>query len=586
MCGIAGIVEPKGRAALEGRWQAAAERMSHRGPNASCHIVREIGQKQIFLGHRRLAIVDLTARSDQPMTRGQTDMVYNGEIYNFRHLRSKLEATGSVFETTGDSEVLLNAFRRYGKDCLQDFDGMWGLAILDRDRKLLTLNRDIFGEKPIYYLHEGNRFAFASDAIALCRLDGTARSLNSAFLRHFILSGYAPPDCSVFEGIKRLEPGQTLTLDLETMALLVEDRGPLFQTPLFGAETPFSMNRFHALFVEALETRLLADVPLGLMLSGGIDSSYVAAAVRQDLDKRLHCLTVRYGQGSDVETDRARRVTEILGLPHDIIEVAEEEFESLVEDAISSMDEPIADVAYPLLLRIVGASPTDIKVLMTGDGADELFLSYARYQKYLPYLGRPPGGLGQLGPLVAGTLSRGPELLRRIWRWAAPSLLPMSAAEMLFVDLALESGDWKRSRLGNPGHHSNEQAALLYDHAYSNDLAEYLLVKSDRASMWHSKEFRTPYLNRALLNYIGGCTLESLPRGNKTPLVARLNRMLGQDLGFNKRGMFAQGERAFDHLALPNIARLDLPRPHSAQERYRHFVLGKWIEHHCPGQLS
>lgn len=586
MCGIAGIVEPRGRAGLEGRWEAAAARMSHRGPDATHYLIREIGPNQILLGHLRLAIVDLTPGSDQPMVRDRTDMVFNGEIYDFRHWRTKLETQGQVFETTGDSEVLLNAFRRQGSDCFQNFDGMWGLAILDRGRNRLTLSRDFFGEKPIYYLNDEGRFAFASDAIALCRLDGTARALDPAFLRHFILSGYAPPGCSVFEGIKRLEPRQTLTLDLDTMALSVDDQTPLFHAPVFSADAPFSMDQFHALFVKALETRLLADVPVGLMLSGGIDSSYVAAVARQDLDKRLHCLTVRYGQGSDVETDRARHVTETLGLPHHIVEVAEAEFETLVEDAIPSMDEPISDVAYPLLLRVVGATPQETRVLLTGDGADELFLSYAGYRKYLQHLGQPSGGMGRLGPLVAGTVCRGPELLRRIWRRAAPSLLPMSAAEMLFVDIALESGDWKRARLGDPGYNAEEQATLLYEHAYTNSLAEYLLVKSDRASMWHSKEFRTPYLNRTLLNYVGSCSFESLPRGRKTPLVARLNQMLGQDLGFSKRGMFAQGERTFNHLALPNLSPFDLPRPRSMQERYRHLVLGRWIEHHCPGQLG
>ncbi|WP_317939056.1 asparagine synthase (glutamine-hydrolyzing) [Sulfitobacter pontiacus] len=586
MCGIAGIVEPIGRSGLKERWETTAERMSHRGPDAKHHLIREVGQKQILLGHLRLAIVDLTPGSDQPMVRDQTDMVFNGEIYDFRRWRAVLESQGQLFQTVGDSEVLLNAFRSKGNDCFQDFDGMWGVAILDRCRKRLTLSRDFFGEKPIYYLHEEGRFAFASDAMALCRLDGTARALNPAFLRHFILSGYAPPDCCVFQGIKRLEARQVLTLDLETMELSVEDQGPLFRAPVFGAESPFSIDRFHELFVKSLETRILADVPVGLMLSGGIDSSYVAAAARQDLDKRLHCLTVRYGQGSDVETDRARYVTETLGLPHQVVEVAEADLESLVEDAIPSMDEPISDVAYPLLLRVVGATPEETRVLLTGDGADELFLSYPGYRKYLSHLEGGTSRVGKLGPLIAGTVSRWPELCRRAWRRAAPLLLPMSASDSLFIDIALETGDWKRARLGDPGYNAGEQAALLYEHAYNNSLAEYLLVKSDRASMWHSKEFRTPFLNRALLEYVGCSDLNSLPRGSKTPLVARLNQMLGKDLAFSKRGMFARGERAFNHLLLPNLTTFDLPPPRSPQERYRHLVLGKWIEHHCSGQLG
>jgi len=582
MCGIAGIVEPKGRAGLECRWREAATRMAHRGPDATRHVVRDIGPHQCLLGHQRLAIVDLNAVSDQPMVRDNIDMVFNGEIYNFRALRSELAEQGLDFDTAGDTEVLLQMFRTHGNRCFSDLDGMWAVAFLDRERRKLTLSRDFFGEKPLYYLHDKDRFAFSSDALALCKLDGVPRPLNPEFVTHFIRSGYAPPDCGAFEGIRRLEPRQTLVLDLESMTVAINDRAPLFDAPVFGTEGIFDMNRFEEIFAEALQTRLLADVPVGLMLSGGIDSSYVAAVARRTLDYPLECLTIRYGHGSEVETGRARHVAKSLGLPHHVVEVPQEALTSLVEDAVPSMDEPISDVAYPLLLRIIGAAPPQTRVLLTGDGADELFLSYANYQKYLRCLGQRPGGAGAMGARIGGALSDAPEPVHRLWRWLATQLLPMSATEMLETDLALESGTWKRDRLGT-GQSPAEQAAVLYDHAFTNVLAEYLLVKSDRASMWHSKEFRTPYLSRALLHYVAGCSAQSLPRGVKTPIVTRLTEMLGEDLAFAKRGMFAKGERAFETEPLRNPAGYRLPCPHTPQERYRHLVLRKWIEWHQPG---
>jgi asparagine synthase (glutamine-hydrolysing) len=581
MCGIAGIIEPRSRKGLIQRWDQAAERIQRRGPDTKCHLVAEVGSRRCLLGHRRLRIVDTSSDSNQPMTRDHLDMVFNGEIYNFRQLRAGLEEQGVLFETSGDSEVLLNAFMAQGVDCFETFDGMWAAALLDRERQTLTLSRDFFGEKPLYYLFDGETLVFASDILALRSLYGRNLPLNRTYLTHFLHSGYAPPDCCVFEGVQRLEARQTLVLKLDSMSLEILEQQPLFNHPLLEKETAFSMTHFEDLFINGLETRLLADVPLGLMLSGGIDSSYVAATARQELDHKLDCLTIRYGRGSEEETDRAFHVTNILGLTHHVVDVPEAQLDELVEEAIPSMDEPISDVAYPLLLRIVGATPAETRVLLTGDGADELFLSYVSYRKYLRQLSHGPTLLGGLSAAGASLLSSAPHIIRRLWRRSA-MILPMSATQMLEINLLLQNGQWQHSRIGT-GKKPHEQLLTLYTHAYANDLAEYLLVKSDRASMWHSKEFRTPFLNRKLLDYVGGCHLDSLPRGEKKHLVERLNHRLGKDLGFVKRGMFAKGEHAFHGLRLADLSVYRLPVARTPQERYRSLVLGKWIAHHIEG---
>lgn len=510
------------------------------------------------------------------MVRGDVDMVFNGEIYNFRRVRPSLEEQGVQFETSGDSEVFLNAFLAQGEKCFDGLDGMWAVAFLDKSHLTLTLSRDFFGEKPLYYILDGGTFCFSSNILALCKLYGRLLPLNRAYLTHFLQSGFAPPDCTAFDGVRRLEARQTVVLDLRSMTLRIRDRQPLFDASLLGTGAPFSLTCFENLFAESLEDRLVADVPLGLMLSGGIDSSYVAATARHILDYKLECLTIRYGWGSEAETDRAHLVAKILGLPHHVVDVPKSQLETLVEVAVPSMDEPISDVAYPLLLRIVGATPAETRVLLTGDGADELFLSYANYRRFLPHLTRRPTWPGRLSVKGAGVLSGAPYNLRRMWRGLTTTLLPMSATQMLEMELAFENGTWKLGRIGG-GDSPSQQLSAIYAHAYENNLAEHLLVKSDRASMWHSKEFRTPFLNRKLLNYVGGCCLDSLPWGVKFHLVKSLNEKLGVDLGFSKRGMFARGEYAFQHLSLLDLTPYGVPRPTTPQERYRNLILGKWI---------
>lgn len=579
MCGIAGIIEELDVRGLEYRWAAAASEMHSRGPDYSNYKISRIGEKNCLLGHKRLEIVDRDRASNQPMERGTVSMVFNGEIYNHFSIREKLKQQGVSFATLSDTEVLIQSFIAKGTKCFLDFDGMWAVAFVDYEKKRLTLSRDFFGEKPLYYYFDNKTFAFASNIKALNELLGGKLSINTEYFNYFVRSGYAPPNCTILNGVKRLEASQELHLDIHQMKLQCFETQRLLGEASSLRKTVFSMNRFEEVFSESLDRRLSASVPVGLMLSGGIDSSYIAAISKVVLGRELDCFTIKYGHGSEVETQRAKEVARKLNLPHQVIDIAKKDLKDLVRDSIPSMDEPISDVAFPLMLHIVGSVPDSVRVLLTGDGADELFLSYLGYQKPLQFIERENSIAGEMAIRVAKTLSSSPYDFRRIWRKIS-SKLPISAMQYWEVELQLLNSMWKSDRLSELASTPQMRLDRLYENAYRNDLSEYLLVKSDRASMAHSKEFRTPFLNKGLLNYVNRCDFDSLQRGNKKYLKERLNVLIGKDLAFEKRGMFAGGEKIFSGIALSTSKELSVPVPKTPQERYRCFVLQEWLAFH------
>lgn len=582
MCGIVGVIEAKGRDGIERRWERSAERIARRGPDTKMHSFSFVADRQCLMGHRRLSILDTSSASNQPYSVGDFEMVFNGELYNHKAIRDGLREAGVQFNTTGDTEVVLRSYIHEGLDCFDSFDGMWALAILDKKQKTLTIKRDFFGEKPLYYLYDCETFVFASDILALAEMYGKPLSINPTFFETFIRTGQGPKDQCVFKGVQRLLSNETLVLDIESFAIEMQQRSRLFERFPSDRTQEFAVEDFEALFVQALETRIEADVPVGLLLSGGIDSSYVALHASRSLGKTLNCFTVRYGKGSDVETDRAAMVASQLGLPHNVLDLEQLEFEPLIDLSISSMDEPIADVAYPYLLQIIGLAPESIKVLLTGDGADELFLSYVNYVRYLNRVNKADTWFGQVTKAGARTVSRTPNFLRRMYRKSV-RVLPMSSVQMLESDKLISGGSvMERTRLD--GEIELEQLDILYDQAYRHDLDDYLLVKSDRASMWNSKELRSPFLNRNLLKYVYSCTTSSLPRGNKAPIVQKLHDVLGSGLDFSKRGMFAGGEQILVARETPDLSVFGIGTVLlTPQEKYRGCIAAKWIDCHLKG---
>jgi asparagine synthase (glutamine-hydrolysing) len=372
MCGISGF-NFRDEALI-----AAMNRcLAHRGPDHGEVYL----DPRVSLGHRRLSIIDLSAASHQPMSddSGETWLVYNGEVYNFASLRSELQAEGVRFRSQGDSEVLLHAYRRWGRDFLGRLNGMFALALYDRPRGRLLLARDPFGIKPLYYYWDGRRFLFASEIKALLAHD-VPRRLHRAAVAEFLTFRFTSARETVLENVFKLLPGRFLEFDLQNGRIAAEGRfwnEP--SEPEDGDDIEALTARFRELFLDAVRIRLVADVPLGFFLSGGLDSTAVVAAARE-LGAQVKAFSVGFATTNELPFARIASAR----FAHDYREIfIGDESLDLLDSVVYHMDEPVGDAAFLAVYVLSREASREVKVVLAGEGADELFAGYVRYKAFL-----------------------------------------------------------------------------------------------------------------------------------------------------------------------------------------------------------
>jgi asparagine synthase (glutamine-hydrolysing) len=519
MCGIVGVASATERAD-EGVVRAMRDALVHRGPDDAGLWMSEDGG--VALGHRRLSILDLSPAGRQPMAAddGALQIVFNGEIYNYRDLRAELEGKGRRFRSTSDTEVLLTAYAEWGEGCVARLQGMFAFAIYDRRLRRLFLARDRAGEKPLYYLADGRRFLFGSELKALLAHPGVERRIDPAALDAFLASGYVPGEVCILQGARKLPPAHRLTYGVDDGKLSVERYWDLPE-PDPGAE-----NRREEDLVEELESRLqdavrsqmAADVPVGILLSGGIDSSLIAALAARSSGARVRTFTIRFsdGEGFD-EGPHAALVARHLGTEHEEM-VAEPATVDLLPTLARQVDEPMADsslVPTYLLSRLVRARAT---VALGGDGGDELFGGYLHYDR----LRRD-----------ADRRARLPDHARSLAAAAARNLLPaglrgrdaLLALRTAKVDRMFDAPSRRRLVPGLPAvpgpERPTEASRGFPGSAMADDFRTYLpedvLVKVDRASMLASLEVRAPFLDSRLVEF----AFRSVPNRLRSTASAR-----------------------------------------------------------------
>lgn len=383
MCGIAGILnfsgyDPKQTEVLFDR---ALRSLLHRGPDAfgiSC-------SGALMLGHTRLAIIDLNERANQPMrsASGNIEIVFNGEAYNFTELRDKFlpEAT---LQTTSDTEVLVEAWSKKGFNLLSEINGMFALAVADYKKNILTLARDRFGQKPLYYGSINGVFVFASELKFFKHYFGKSRlRLSKLGLARYLTFGYVAGTETIYNGIYKLQPGHFLKVDLKTgnFDLPVAYWDPKDYIEDNGADDYGGDDGLENLLEQAVKRRLIADVPVGALLSGGMDSSLVVALAAKQYAQKLKTFHIYFQEEAYSERRFARSVAECCGTDHVEIlvkPVLPDAFEKL----ISVFDEPFADSSTLLCDIIFNEVSKHLKVVLTGDGGDELFFGYTRYARF------------------------------------------------------------------------------------------------------------------------------------------------------------------------------------------------------------
>ncbi len=390
MCGITGFVE-FGRGEKADR-QAVLDRMTdslrHRGPDSRGTGLWEVGGGRVGFGHRRLAVIDLSPGGHQPMLTedGRYVIIFNGEVYNFGKVRSLLEAEGQHFRSRSDTEVVLRAFARWGEGAVDRFIGMFAFALLDREAGELWLFRDRAGVKPLYYFRGDGLFLFASELKAFHEHPGFRRELCPEALHLFLRFGYIPAPYSIFRGCLKLEPGCRLRLRLSDGQAEVRRYWSVldaYRRPRLEVGFGEALEETEAILRSACAYRMIADVPVGLFLSGGYDSTAVAALLQSGRTERVHTFTVGFNDPAFNEGEHARAVARHLGTEHEELTCTEREALEIVPELPVIYDEPFADSSAVPTTLVSRMARRWVTVALSADAGDEVFGGYPKYATVL-----------------------------------------------------------------------------------------------------------------------------------------------------------------------------------------------------------
>ncbi|MDR3640020.1 MAG: asparagine synthase (glutamine-hydrolyzing) [Humidesulfovibrio sp.] len=540
MCGICGHVRAAGlREDDPGHLEGVLARIVHRGPNQTG---RWRGEK-LVLGHTRLSILDLDPRAGQPMRDDKTGniIVFNGEIYNFRALRAELEAQGERFRTTGDTEILLALYRQYGQDCLARLRGMYAFAIWDAARQELFLARDAVGKKPLVYFEGSTGLVFASEIRALRAHPDCPTELDPQALDLYLSLGYVPSPKTILAGVRKLPPGCCATYSCRgaSPALAVRRHWEMDFRRKIAVSEAEALDLAWAELTESVRLRLESDVPLGLLLSGGVDSSLVAAVLADLCPGKVEAFSIGFDEKKYNELPHAQEVARHLGitLHHEIMPPASL---AMLPEVVERYGEPFADDSALPALALAHMARKHITVALGGDGGDELCCGYPTYRhagmasaiNSLCTL-RPPGGE------TLRALADSPGSLAKAWRKFAsaniwPETKPLLRTETRLKPIkerlytaqtarlvARAHADWflpwldrAYQRAANP-----VERMLFLDN--STSLPDILLVKTDIASMAHALEVRSPLLDQKLIELFASFPVRLKVRGRETKYLLK-----------------------------------------------------------------
>jgi asparagine synthase (glutamine-hydrolysing) len=539
MCGICGAVSLAGSEPVsEGLLRCMAATLRHRGPDDEGYYL----DGRAGLAIRRLSIIDL-ATGHQPITNEDQSVwvVFNGEIYNYREVGRRLRQKGHVFATQSDTEVIVHAYEEYGDDCLDHFNGMFGLALWDARRRRLLLARDRLGIKPLYYHLSHDRLVFGSELKAVIAHPGVPREIDLVALDHFLSLEYVPGPRTIFNNICKLPPGHRLIID--DGACRLEKYWSIPHRPVPGDEEQ-CRQALVELIRDAVTSQMVADVPLGAFLSGGIDSSTVVGHMSQASAKPVRSFSVGFEDATYNELPYARLVAEAFATEHHE-EWLQPDVASLAEQLVSHFDEPFADFSIFPTYLICQVARKSVKVVLSGDGGDELFAGYDTYvaqrlaHRYYDWL---PGSLRhKLLPAVADLLPPQPAkkgVINKVKRFVEGAALPAAwqhARWMVFINESdkarLYRPDLRHALNGDvfgstimPYFSQAGPRDALAQQQYV-DLKTYLvddiLTKIDRMSMAVSLEARVPLLDHRIVEFALNLPPELKLRGNTTKHLLR-----------------------------------------------------------------
>ncbi len=561
MCGIVGFSGPWGLGAL----RKGISALAHRGPDDRGEYLQK--EHGVGLGHTRLSILDLSEHGHQPMLRAQGDvvLVFNGEIYNFAELRDQLTADGVAFEGHSDTEVLINLYLAHGEAMLSRLNGIFAFAIWDQRKQTLLVARDALGIKPLYYTEARDGFAFASEIKALRPMLPSTCELDPQSIHRYLTYLWCPGEGTPLREVKKLLPGQALCI----MDGKIVRRWSWYRLPMFEPDRTFCNEHEGIAGVarhleQAVQRQMLADVPLGAFLSGGLDSSAVVAFAARH-NPEIRCYTIEAVGGSDVgeEADMpyARKVAAHLKVPLEIVRIDSSVMAGDLERMVRQLDEPLADPAALNVYYISQlARSQGVKVLLSGAGGDDLFTGYRRhlavsikdYWSWMPanlrrILGNVGGHLDQRRPLqrriskvLGGLALNGDEALANYFVWSSEaSLYPLYTKEFQArLDGAKASAPMLEFLGELPADTSPIERTLSLEQRFF--LADHNLLYTDKMSMAAGVEVRVPFLDADLVKFAATipATMKQRGRTGKWVLKKAMEPLLPRDVIYRKKTGF------------------------------------------------
>ncbi len=558
MCGISGIFSPDIKIKKEELFRMR-ECLDHRGPDDSGIFIDE--NTNIGFVHNRLSIIELSQKGHQPMSDEDERLVivYNGEIYNYRKLKRELEKKGYNFRSNSDTEVVLTSFKEWGKDCVKKFKGMFSFAIWDKKKEKLYLFRDRFGVKPLYYFTGNGRIVFASELKGIYAHPKFKKDIDFEALGLYFKFGYIPAPFTIFKNTFKLEEGTILEIDSRFNFQKTRYWQPekYFQKEKIKKPEEEILTDLEKLFEKSFKYRMVADVDVGVFLSGGIDSSLVTAILQKNSPKKLKTFSIGFKEASYNEAPIAKKVAEILGTEHHEYYLSAEDLENVFQNYVEIFDEPFGDSSGLPTYLLAKFARQKVKVALSGDGGDELFLGYDKYKAIDKIKDFP--GFGKLfGRKFFERL--GPEKTEKLYSLLS-RVLPLPQYSNLREKISKLTNLLKGKNLSElfqlaGSYWLDEELDKLFKNEFRNDLSKFyqvnqvdfreqmqlwdiknyladdILVKTDRTTMAVSLEAREPYLDQNIFEYVAQLSPEvKFKKGELKYLLKKtLYRHLPQEL--------------------------------------------------------
>lgn len=511
MCGIVGFIDYKKKSSKE-MLENMCNVLTHRGPDAGNYFLKEYDDFQIGLGHRRLSIIDLEATANQPMIFEDWVIVFNGEIYNYAEIKKELLSKGRLFKTNSDTEVILQAFDEWGENCVNHFIGMFAFILFNREKKEIYTIRDRTGIKPLHVYNNGNIIMWASEIKAFHKHPEFRKELNLESVKSFIQLGYVPSPESIFKNVSKQKPGTICHIKISEN---VKNTHEYWNVNTFYTQKEKTITYqdakkdLKALLQSACNYRMVADVPVGVFLSGGYDSTLVTSMLQSCSSKKIKTFTIGVNDPKINEAQFAKEISTILGTDHTEVYLSENEMFEQIKDFAFYYDEPFGDSSAIPTMLVSQAARKDVTVALSADGGDELFAGYNRYahlsmlekvrkikkiplaEKILPFLIKDSLKKDRLVQLLnnpnAITLAK--TLNNPYYKQEIDALFLSKIAD---------------TQIQNQGiSHTNRddlKAMLAFD--YETYLLNDILVKVDRATMRYGLEGREPLLDHRLIEYV------------------------------------------------------------------------------------